>query len=654
MKQHLTLLLVSTLVLLTVQACTQNRPYPADAMPEEKVEGPSFEELEAEAMPEAKAEGLSFEELERERYRYHVEHREQDPKIVGPEGGTARRLLSRWAGFPFRVQQGSTFTIEDDTSSSIALSWEILGANTSGRILSYAFGPPDSAGRRTLWAGAASGGLWKSPDGGDSWQPMTDSLPIMAVSTVAVHPRDSQTLLIGTRDNFGYGGRASSSPDSSYGTGVLRTSDGGRHWQTTSLFFTSEPMDCNQLVWDPVRPDAVYLAASNGVWMSTDAGVTWGAEPVLRGNAKSIVLNKRSPDTLYAALSPIEADTAAGVWQSTDAGAHWTLLTEDLFEAGSLSTTCGICMHLSLAESFPEVIYYSVQMNRGDALYKTSDGGANWKKVTTKVKSKKNAFGFWKAHVSPVDTNVVFAGGVWLYRTTDGGINWKGVGKLEGVDSLYIFEKAPPATRIHVDHQAFGFHPDDPQTVYDFSDGGVYASSDSGNTWTLKNKGLMTLQLYALGSAPSDTAWLAAATQDQGQLILRTRERIPRWRKWLTGDGMQVFFDHRITHNLYATAQWGNHWKFWTGVGDVPWVDRVTPHRNQDGIRGSRGQTKGQGLVQSNKSMSLWIAPLVMDPVNPQILYTARLDSVYKKDNEGFTWRALVAIKFATVHFGGV
>ena len=632
MKQRCYILLLPALVMLAAQVYAQNPPAAPDAM------------------PDADVAGLSFDELERERYRYHVERRAQDPGFnpilpVIPQGMRGVPLISsRWAGFIFGVGEDGTFTTKDraavegdGAAPPVNLPWQNIGLNTSGRILSYAFSPPDSAGGRTLWAGSASGGLWKSPDGGDSWEPMLDDWPIMAVSVVAVHPRDPETLLIGTRDSFGYGGRPSKSPDASYGTGVLRTSNEGRDWQTTSLFFVSEPMDANQLVWDPVRPDTVYLAASNGVWQSTDAGRQW--QRVLEGNAKSIVLNKRSPDTLYAAL--YEADTTAGLWHSTDAGAKWHRLTEAPFDADSLSTTCGICMHLTMAEAFPEVVYVSAELRRGDSLYKSSDGGAHWKQVETTVQTEAGeaeAIGFWKAHVSPVDTNVVFVAGVYLYRTLDGGAKWEKVGDLEEVDSLYLYHDDAPASQIHVDHFDFWFDPDRPNTVYDFSDGGVYASTDCGTRWMLKNKGLMTLQLYALGSAPTDDTWLAAATQDQGQLILQIHDPVPRWRKWLTGDGTQVLFDREDDENLYASAQWGNQWKFWTGAFHTPLVDQEARLRNQDGISGSSGQTEEDGLVRGNRETSLWVAPKAMTPSHPDTMYTARLYAVYKTENGGADW----------------
>ena len=650
------MLLVSALLLLAVQACKQDES-DSNAMGSTFSEQPLQEVWQTIQRP-------PYDSLQQRRWFYRSVRRGVDPGIsprfIGVDKssslwkGHSERIGSRWAGFVFDAREDGTFIIEEDTSQAIILPWKNIGTHTSGRILSHAFDPFD---RRTIWVGSASGGLFRTNDGGNSWQPVTDHLPSMAVSAVAVHPRRPDTLLIGTMSDFGMGRRIMrvDGQRRRFGYGVFRSVDGGQTWHTTEKSFNEEKMDCNQLVWDPVRPDTVYLASSNGVWQSADAGMTW--QRVLRGNARSVVLNKRAPDMLYAALfrPQAEADTTAGIWHSTDAGANWTRLTEGLFDADSLKTACGICMHLTLADSFPKVVYTTVALNGGNTLYKTSNGGANWTTVQTP-----DTANFWKVHVSPVDTNTVFGGGKYLYRTRKGGASWEAVGTLTERDPLYLNDYLPQARQVHVDHHDFGFDPDRPDSVvYAFTDGGVFISTDGGDLWTVRNEGLATLQLYSLAGARSDTGRVVAGAQDQGQIILDSYYMDRHWQKLVTGDGMMALIHPQDHTLLYTTSQYGNHWRIVVAPG-VPEsrtaMGQVAPQpifpilkRMQDGIMGSQGDEGG--LVRGGKSTSLWVTPKVMDPRDPNSLYTATLDSVYTTIGElgSLRWQALEAIDNVSV-----
>ncbi|MFQ5568605.1 MAG: hypothetical protein ACE5G0_02955 [Rhodothermales bacterium] len=596
-----------------------------------------------------------------------LQHRFETRRIATHETD----VEAHWAGFVFIKQPGGELLIREDTAGELHLDWRNIGFNASGRILSHAFDPYDS---RILWVGSASGGLWKTTNAGKSWRPMTDHLPAMVISTVVVHPQDSQTLLIGTIDNFGDEEHQIIRGEERYGFGVLRTDDGGQTWHTTSLFDATEPMDCNQLVWNPHAPQQVYLAASNGVWWSSDAGKNW--QRVLKGDAKTLVINKQAPEILYVGLSASEGPGyhAPGVYQSTDGGMSWRRLVDGLPAVQEYRDACGICMQLAISDGFPEVLFFFVQAQGADWLYKTEDGGETWRVILT-AEDLKVLQRMWMVSVSPVDPDVVFLGGVRLFRSRRGGIRgtWKEVGLLKKYDPLYVRNfpggsrlsrakydslKALPPTRsllmrllgswIHVDHHDVGFDPGDPGTVYDFSDGGVYRSTDGGDTWSPRNDSLMTLQLYALDVSPHDAIAVAAGAQDQGQLFLDPGHYIkrkrayshatprPYWRKWLGGDAMIPLFHHSDENILYGTSQNGNHWRLTIPAdGFVPLLDRV--NRTQTGIHGSRGSSKATGLVRGTNATNFWVTPKVMHPTIPQIMFTATYDSIYTTAWKGGT-----------------
>ncbi|MFQ5568604.1 MAG: WD40/YVTN/BNR-like repeat-containing protein [Rhodothermales bacterium] len=605
---------------------------------------PAWAQTESGSDDELDAEGLSYDELQFQRWKYQVERRE-----IEPPGRHAR-----WATF---VHSGTDSPIRfTGSQSGVVLRWENVGLNTSGSMISYAFDPHNS---RIIWAGSAGGGLWNTVNGGNTWRPVTDHLPSMSIPAVAVHPRDGQTILIGTGDDFGSGGQIAPQRGTQkrYGVGVLRSSDGGETWRRTSLTEVSEPLNCNALAWDPVSPQNVYLAGSSGVWKSTDAGRHW--QQILKGRAKAIVLDKQRPSIVYAGLaaSSEEGDQAPGIWKSTDGGTNWTHLNEGLPSADAYPEKCANCMGVSISDGTPEVLFVVIQTTDEDRLYKTTDGGAHWHEVLTtsdlKAITGKNE-SMWMVSVSPEDTSVVFAGGIRLFRSREGGVpgSWEEVGRLDRFDSLYFPTlNEDKGWQIHVDHLAVGFDPEHPETVYDFSDGGVFMSRNEGDIWTWKNRGLMTLQLYTIGSARTDTSRYGAAAQDQGQLFMDERH-LRHWRKWVTGDGMGALFDHTNASILNGTAQYGNHWRF-----NIPLDRRVLPtpedrYRTQDGIAGSRPDA----LVRST---GLWVTPKVMHPVIPHIMYTADTVSVYKTTWEDDTdsggsvtevsWRKLAAIDSVSV-----
>ncbi|MFQ5568603.1 MAG: hypothetical protein ACE5G0_02945 [Rhodothermales bacterium] len=655
------LLLPFLLLLLAVPACRCSQ---------EKVPDALIEWSEQELQP--------FDELQDQRQKYLEDFRES----VSHE----EYLEAQWANYYYEDLGDGTQTIYD-REGGLDLMWQNAGFNASGRILTHAFDPHDS---RIIWAGSASGGLWKTTNAGESWRPMTDHLPAMTVSAVAIHPHDSQTLLFGTVDSFGDSDVMSA--DSTTGFGVFRTADGGATWQATSFFYTPEQMECNQLVWDPDSTQYVYLAASNGVWKSNDAGKRW--EQVFKGNARTLVIDKQTPEILYVGLSAPagEEDAPPGVYKSIRRGEEgsWDPLNIVLPERMQYSNRCGICMRMAISDSLSQVLFFAMQANvfNEDSvkvgneylLYKTTDGGETWRGVLTGAEMKKltgkRSERMWVVAVAPEDTSVVFVGGIRLFRSREGGERgtWEEVGLLKKYDPMYVRNfpggdrmsrakydslKALPPTRsslvrllgswVHVDHHDIGFDPGDPGTVYDFSDGGVYRSTDGGDTWTPRHDSLMTLQLYSLTSAPTDTHLVGAGAQDQGQLFLdpdhftaeQERNGFPRpyWRRWVGGDGMILLFSHDKS-TLYGTAQYGNHWRLKVHHDTfIPLLDRV--NRTQNGIQGSRGSSKATGLVRGTSATNFWVTPKVIHPVVPQLLFTATLDSVYTTMWDGVAFAGL-------------
>jgi len=532
------------------------------------------------------------------RMRWFYEQRADHSGKINP--------MARWDAYVASKQQ------HHDGSRRATANWTSMGPNPiegggstriAGRMLCHAFLPGDS---QTIFAGSNGGGLWKTTDGGGNWAPVTDQLPSMRVSSVAIHPVDSQEMLIGT--GAGWSVTTTLQP----GIGALRSTDGGLTWAPTSFaypFSESSGVSTYDLVWDPVDVSRVHLAATNGTWLSTDKGQTWSQ--TLTGETSAIVIDKTSPHLVYAA---VQAD---GVYKSTDSGVTYAKLTNGLPSGSAINQTS-----LAICEDTPSTLYTAITdpVTLGlEGLYRTNDSGASWTKIVATPNFLCSPGGtgcagwlFNAIAVAPDDPERILVAGVMTYLSTNGGQTWtwkdyfsNGIGdENEGL--------------VYVDHFSLGFDPEDSQTVYAFNDGGVFKSTDKGEWWDHSSDGLNTSLLYRIASSASDENILASGTQDHGCLTFDRSAGNQKWIKWTHGDGGAMSIDHGNPLIIYGDLSFGFHIK--TNTGGT--VYDSTPTQINLGISES----------------GTWLAPTVMDPSDPRVLYYASTAKIYKTTNGGGFW----------------
>jgi hypothetical protein len=245
-----------------------------------------------------------------QRLKWYVERR------LDENGGLP--TMARWRAYETELAKSSTRVAGAETEPQ----WRSLGPdNVAGRILAHAFDPTDS---QILWVGSASGGLWRSPDAGASWQAMTDQLPSLAVSAVVISPTGRNLMLIGTGEGYFNIGSVE-------GVGVLKSMDGGVTWRQTSFAYPQlQQVSCFGLVWHPTEPATVYLAASNGAWASHDEGDTW--QLLNPGRIVSLALDPTDPRRLYIARVDNHPDSTHVLLRSTDSGATWSPIMSGITE----------------------------------------------------------------------------------------------------------------------------------------------------------------------------------------------------------------------------------------------------------------------------------------------------------------------------------
>ncbi|MCC6318772.1 MAG: glycosyl hydrolase [Gemmatimonadaceae bacterium] len=353
--------------------------------------------------------------------------------------------------------------------------WRFVGPD-GNRVIAVAGVPGEY---RTYYAGAASGGLFKSTNGGIRWSPITDSLRVSSVSAVAVAPSDANVVWFGTGETF-------LRSNISIGDGIYRSTDAGQHWKRMGLENTGR---IGRVVIHPTNPDIVYAAAQGhgygpqqdrGLYRTTDGGANW--KRVLFVNDSTgvidVVMDPTNPRVLFAAswqqyIVPWDKNSGgagSGIWMSRDAGDTWVRLDggpggtgwgRGLPRTGTMGK-----IGIGIARSDPQRVYALIEM-REPAFYRSDDGGRSWRAVNRDHDLLERPQYYTRIGVNPADANNVFFVGVRFIGTLDGGLTKMANPPRAGGDLHDIWWD-------HVDPSRF--------VVGD--DGGVGITIDGGRSFT--------------------------------------------------------------------------------------------------------------------------------------------------------------------------
>ncbi len=410
---------------------------------------------------------------------------------------------------------------------SLSLPWEFLGpmptcqltidgpVDYSGRIAAIAVHPvaPD-----TVYVASASGGVWKTVDGGLQWVPLTDELPTLNHGCVALDPSNPEVVYVGTGEYL----------TGLLGDGLFRSPDGGTTWERLA---TADQVGttCSMIIVDPNDPSRIHVTGNLGYIRSDDGGTTWVGH--LAGDASDMVMHPTDASRLYVGHRP------DGVYRSTDGGDNWTLLGNGLPNIQTLNVV------LDIAQSNPNVLYAAISeegVSIGlEGIYRSTDGGNTWSGTPgTDPPLGRTSWNLALA-VDPTDENTVFLLGFGLYRSQNAGTSWQRITDTTSRPSL------------HVDYQAVTVGPD--ETVWLGNDGGMWKSADGGQSWTNLNATLGITQLYYISHHPTDSERFMGGSQDNG-FFERTSVSGLRWDGLSGGDGGHTAFDSVNPSVLYLTA----------------------------------------------------------------------------------------------------
>jgi photosystem II stability/assembly factor-like uncharacterized protein len=485
--------------------------------------------------------------------------------------------------------------------------WVLKGPlNIGGRISAVAMHPSDM---QTIYAGAASGGIFKSTNTGASWTPIFDDELSLSIGDIAIAPSDPDIIWVGTGEANAGGGSMSYD-----GFGIYKTSDAGNSWEHIGL---ENSGSIGRLVVHPSDPQTCYVAAmgrlfsdnpDRGIFRTTDGGASW--EKVLYINDSvggiDIVMHPNHPDTLYAAMwervrRPDRRNyggPGCGIYRSYDGGDSWTLLTNGLPSSSPSVGRIGI----DISESDPNILYaiYADNVGYFTGVYKTVNGGNSWVRTNDgDLDGMYSSYGWWFGRISidPVDPDIAYAIGFDLYKTSDGGNSWPLI-----------------SSSVHVDHHDIVVHPLNHNFLVNGNDGGIYISTNGGSSWNFLEN-LPITQFYTCDIDEQNPQRLYGGTQDNGTNRTLTGGTTG-WQPVYWGDGFFVLVDPSDNNYIYAEYQYGNF------------------ARSTDG--GYSFNSAMSGISGSDRMN--WNTPFVFDPNNPQILYFGA-NRLYKTTNRAGSWQ---------------
>lgn len=495
--------------------------------------------------------------------------------------------------------------------------WESIGPdNVGGRVLALAL-DPDSA--NVLWAGSASGGLWRSRTGGagaDAWDYVNTGFNVLSVSTIAINPLNRNEMYIGTGEISGYDLGLVGTPGArtTYGLGVVKSTDRGSTWTATGLtWLFSQNRSVQKVIINPKNPKTVFAATSEGTYRSLNGGTTFTqVDPTLM--AMDVAINHIDTTIVYIACGQRNTAPNSGLYKSTNGGTSFVKM------AGGLPATNIGRTSLAVAPSDPNTVYASIANASNHSLlglYRTTNSGTAWELMSTVNYLSGQGWYNNIVAVHPTNPAIVIGAGLDAYKSSTSGSNlvqksfwYKGVegvvppGGTEGSDNTYA----------HADHHAIIFDPANPSRVFFGNDGGIFESTDGGESFVGRNGGFVTTQFYnGFANAVTDSMIALGGLQDNGTVKFQGGMS---WNKVYGGDGGWCAVDPTNPNILYE--EYVNLSISKSTDGGLNWNNIFNP---------------------ASTDSANFIAPFVLSPSNSQILY-AGAELIHKSTNAGATWFA--------------
>jgi photosystem II stability/assembly factor-like uncharacterized protein len=387
------------------------------------------------------------------------------------------------------------------------LQYRLVGPFRGGRATGVAGVPGDAA---TFYFGAASGGLWKTTDGGAVWKPLWDKFPEAspAVGAIAVAPSNPNIVYVGTGETNIRGNVVT-------GNGLYKSTDAGKTWAYAGL---RETLVIGRIIVDPKNPNRLFVAAlghpfgpnsERGIFRSIDGGKSWSKTLFIddKTGGVDVALDPANSQILYAGMWQAyrkpwimeSGGPGSGLYKSTDGGSTWT-------RQSGHGLPDGIWGRVNVAPtSDPKRIYAMIEAKNG-GLYRTDDGGKNWALINSKNDYKQRAWYFNTVFADPKNPDLVYVMNTAAYKSKDGGKNFK---------SMHT---------PHGDAHELWIDPTNPKRMINGNDGGGTISLDGGETWS-SEMNQPTAQFYHVATDDQFPFRLYGDQQDNSSISIATAGR---------------------------------------------------------------------------------------------------------------------------------
>jgi photosystem II stability/assembly factor-like uncharacterized protein len=494
------------------------------------------------------------------------------------------------------------------------LRWRMIGPHRGGRTIAVSGveGQPS-----VYYFGGVGGGVWKTANGGITWEPIFDAQPISSIGAISVAPSNPSVIYVGT-------GEADFRSNLTYGNGVYKSTDGGSTWKNIGL---TASQHISRIAIDPQNPDTVFVAAmgsaygpsaERGVFRSTDGGSTWQKVLFKDDNtgAIDITLDPDNPKTLWASLvhdqrPPWSAyppvTTNGAIYKSTDGGAEWKPVTGSGLPEGDWGR-----VGLAIARGTHGQRVYALIDTKEGGVFKSDDGGQTWVRTSNDPRLGRLWY-FGEIYVDPKNADTVYIPNVSIYRSTDAGKTFVAIKGAPGGD----------------DYHALWIDPGNPQRMIFGSDQGAGVSVDAGHTWSSWYN-QPTAQFYHVAVDNDFPYHVYGAQQDSGSVFIlsRSNDGAITFRDWHpagAGESGYIAPDPSDSNIIYGGGTYGELFRYDRRTGQA---QIIAP----DAIRNF-----GEAHPEHRYT---WTSPIVFSPQDPHTLYFGS-QYVLRSTDRGNSWEKI-------------
>jgi hypothetical protein len=524
---------------------------------------------------------------------------------------------------------------QSKTNRSAAMSlpvsnWQPIGPFTHTNTGSWSSGQGrvnivhvDPSNSNTIYLGAPAGGIWKSIDNGTTWTPLTDELPQIGVSGIAVDYSNSNVIYIATGDK---------DAGDSYSVGVYKSIDGGLTWNPTGTMGGSNPSRAGDILIHPTNNQILWCATNNGIYKTTNAGISWTQVQTGDFAQGNIRLKPSDPSTVYAVSNN-------RFYKSTNEGSSFLQIT-----TGLPANSGRMIIDVTPADANYIYILSSTTGDYFQGIYRSINSGTSFMAVNTSTNVFENVdqgsqswFDLALA-VSTTNADEIYTGCLNVWKSTDGGLT---LNKINNWSS----PSAPSYT--HADIHYLGFHGD---KLFCGSDGGIYVSSNGGTNFTDLTAGVQISQFYKIAVSKQSAANMVGGLQDNGGHAYSGGQ----WKNYYGADGMDTAINPNNPNQYYGFIQFGGSMYISNNAGNGisgsvaspgvsgNWVTPLTANSAGDLFAGYNNLFKlvsGAWVQQNTTPIGSGNIELIsVDPSNDNTMYVANGSGLYKSTDLGVTF----------------